>query len=351
MKQVAALFILILVSLNDAEARKVSIRGSSCQKNFHFKHKDCRDTFIARNSSDLSRYDQQRLMTDIDKDLVIWGDITAENLRIETNCEVKVMPHSSLVATKELILFTKELKLDAKTELKAADLYIKTDDDLKFTSGAVVNATRLLLQSNRDIEIKKPSTITSTLAILNADDCDIHKHANFNVEQKLGSCFQAAEALIKLKASPVSGNSPLPVAFDATESFGLIDQLVFYFGNNETFSTISKEVVYQYETPGTFHASVKAEGGFGTLSSAPIEITINQPPVSDISIAYSMTRVNPPQIITSVETIPNFEGGVSEYLWDFGDQSAVSIPFNLDNYGGIDLAGQNWSRSYVMIWT
>lgn len=315
-----------------AEAHQGRSKGKDHPRNHHHRPRDCRETFVARSQADLANYENLRIQTGVDRKLHINTNITATDLRIATDCEIKIYARKVLSVTGVLTLFSEKIDFGSRVVIRSKDLYIKTEKKIKLDEDIEITTERMLLESSDEIKFKNKSILTANVGIFNAPDCDVKPRAKRLVTQELGTCFNKAPFLVDLVVAPVSGETPLNVSFDTSKSFGLLDTFVYHFGTGDTLQTLNEGAAYVYVTPGTFTARLEAKGAFGSLFTENKTITVTAPPVASAEIYHEIVRVNPPAVIYATKEVPAL-ANLKEFLWDFGDNSSIAIPFTFSQVG------------------
>ncbi|UCF00548.1 MAG: PKD domain-containing protein [Deltaproteobacteria bacterium] len=158
-----------------------------------------------------------------------------------------------------------------------------------------------------------------TLTAFNADGME----SGFSNEVSLGATNQPPIA--SFTADPPSGEAPLLVLFDATESRDPDGVVVFHnwdFGDGTAGS--GEILTYEYEFPGTYTVSLTVTDDVGATDSATATATIspveeNQPPVADSNGPYTGTVGELVVFDGSGSFDP--DGTIFAYNWDFGDGS------------------------------
>ncbi len=324
--------LLSLCFLLSAKAHQGRPRGNSHPHNHQHQPRDCHDTFVARSQDDLADYESLRIQSGVDRKLHIDTNITATDLRIATDCEIKIKTKVIFNITGVLTLFAEKIDFGNKVVIRAKDLYLKTDKKIKLDDDLEITTERMYIESSDEIKFKNKSILASNVGIFNAPDCDVKPRATRLVTQELGTCFGKAPFLIDLAVTPVIGEAPLNVNFDASKSFGLLDTFVYHFGTGDTLTTLNEGAAYVYVTPGTFSVRLEAKGSFGSLFTALKTIEITTPPVASAEIFHQIVRINPPAVIYTTKEVPALEN-MKEFLWDFGDNSSIAIPFSFSQVG------------------
>lgn len=335
MKGLALISIIFVLSTQVLWARSPHMSGKGHHRCHKPKARDCSQTYEIKSLQDLERYKEQTLLTGIEKDLRIRNSLEAQNLLIETSCEIRLQPHVKLKGQQTLKLLAKNIETTAHNILSGGDVILSSQKDFKLTSHSKLEATRLYLSSDKEIDLKNPSSIKAVLAILTAPKCEIHKRADVQITEKLGRCFGQNDYKISFVGAPLEGEIPLPVTFNTSGSFGLFDRIEYVFGDSETLETMSSEVTKHYESAGEFQAFARFYVNNTAVESAKIIIKAKAPVQTDFDIIYGITRTRPPQLIAYADKVPSLPNGVKEYIWDFGDSNTTTVNFLFDNFGTI----------------
>lgn len=139
--------------------------------------------------------------------------------------------------------------------------------------------------------------------------------------------------IAELQATPLSGNQPLEVTFDASESSdpgGSIVKFVWDWDGDGIFeydSGTTSIVQYTYEEPGEYNATVKVYDNDGLTDTQSVTethsvlITVsNTPPVADISA--DQTVGNQPMTVNfDASNSSDADGSIVKYEFDFDEGS------------------------------
>ena len=139
---------------------------------------------------------------------------------------------------------------------------------------------------------------------------------------------EAAQAVIKAK--PETGEIPLKVSFDASNSSdpdGEIQKFEWDFDNNGTFDAEGEKTEHTFEQIGTYTVVLRMRESTGTFSLAEQEITVT--PSNEPVVLIGVEGVSGTLLTTGVEytfsgaesTSPS--GRIESYTWDFGDDTPV----------------------------
>jgi PKD repeat protein len=148
------------------------------------------------------------------------------------------------------------------------------------------------------------------------------------------ACNPAARVVALLAATPASGAAPLAVTLDASASHpplngGQVNQYTFTFGDGSPAVTQSTPTLtHSYTGVGTYQARVKVtDTGGGTGTSPNTAITTSAPsqaPVAAIAATPMSGHVRVPVTFNaSGSHDPNSGGAITEYIFNFGDGSAL----------------------------
>jgi len=129
-----------------------------------------------------------------------------------------------------------------------------------------------------------------------------------------------------------SGESPLTVEFDATESRdpdGSIDIYAWDFGDGVTASGVS--AIHIYDTPGTYTVILTVTDDDGATNIIPSQATIvvSPPPPPNLPPTASFTAtpqigVAPLTVEFNITAFNDPDGTIVSYDWDFGDGHTAS---------------------------
>jgi PKD repeat protein len=127
--------------------------------------------------------------------------------------------------------------------------------------------------------------------------------------------------------SPQTGNAPLDVTFDASESIDPDGQVTGYAWNfGDLFTGVGQTVVHRFETQGEYTVTLTVtdnEGKTGTASHNLIVEPPNEPPVARFT--FSPARGLYPLAVTfDASASTDADGQVVQYEWDFGEEQVGS---------------------------
>jgi len=138
--------------------------------------------------------------------------------------------------------------------------------------------------------------------------------------------------VVKLSASPLNGTVPLNVHFiDESEldpvNHGDTYIRIWTFGDGSSpFRSKEKTTDYRYGKPGTYSASLQLEDKnrkiYNSTVPAMITVTNRTPLVKAQFSAVPLSGTAPLSVSFTDQSLGT--GNHTEYLWDFGDKSAVS---------------------------
>ncbi|NIA09840.1 MAG: PKD domain-containing protein [Nitrospiraceae bacterium] len=125
-----------------------------------------------------------------------------------------------------------------------------------------------------------------------------------------------------IDASPLSGDAPLTVSFNAHYSHddGQITEYHWDFGDSHNSTPLNTEKgTHTYDYPGTYLVKLTVIDNKGAFASQQVAITVkNAPPVANFSISTDSPTVNTAvKFDASGSYDPN--GKVVSYHWEFGD--------------------------------
>lgn len=127
---------------------------------------------------------------------------------------------------------------------------------------------------------------------------------------------------VSATASPLSGQVPLQVAFQAqaTDQDGSIVSFLWDFGDGSNSSLQNPS--HTYSKPGTYTAKVTVTDNDGATSTATLLVQAlpsNQPPT--VNVTASPTSGKAPLTVMFFGSGVDQDGVVTGYLWSFGDGS------------------------------
>ena len=125
-----------------------------------------------------------------------------------------------------------------------------------------------------------------------------------------------------LAVSQSSGNAPLTVQFDASDSSGQIDSYNWDFGDGQLGA--GRIVTHEFASPGEYQVRLLVVGP-GGQSEARTTITVVRPPDAPIaSFTLNPTSGNVPLVVQFDAS--SSTGPIDSYSWDFGDgQSGTGL--------------------------
>ena len=124
-----------------------------------------------------------------------------------------------------------------------------------------------------------------------------------------------------------TGNSPLPVEFDASSSTGNISTYHWMFGDGH--SATGKIVNHTYTAAGSYTAKLTVTDNIGATDQETVTITVttppvnNDPPVARISVSKSV-GTSPLLVAFNASESSDEDGTIISYHWDFGDGQTSS---------------------------
>jgi len=131
----------------------------------------------------------------------------------------------------------------------------------------------------------------------------------------------------KINTDILSGESPLPVIFDATTSTGDIVSYEWIFGDGTTAS--SSIASHTFSSGGDFTVTLRVTDSSSVTDQATVSINvatssvINTPPSAAISSSSSV-GTTPLSVDFDGSASTDSEGAINSYTWDFGDGGSAS---------------------------
>ena len=132
-----------------------------------------------------------------------------------------------------------------------------------------------------------------------------------------------------LTADTLAGESPLPVAFDATSSTGNIISYEWLFGDGAT--GIGNTIIYTFASAGSYTVTLRVTDDLGATDQETLEITVtnptitNTPPFAVISSSSSVGDA-PLQVQFDGSGSTDSDGSILSYEWDMGDGGTATGP-------------------------
>jgi|GEM_PF-1609935 len=120
-------------------------------------------------------------------------------------------------------------------------------------------------------------------------------------------------------ATPLQGNPPLEVKFDASASYdldGKIESYQWKFGDGEQGS--GKNVTHVYQKEGAFYAELTVTDNDGLTGSMTKKITVGNPPVPSFTAIPTSGSI-PLHVDFDASASYDPDGTIESYKWDFGD--------------------------------
>ncbi len=151
----------------------------------------------------------------------------------------------------------------------------------------------------------------ASVTVIDADGNEDTETVAIDVES------QSLDAAITV--SPSSGEVPLEVEFSAAGSTYPGGEIVAYtwdFGDGSDEYVGAAEVTYEYETVGTFTATVTVLADDNSEDSESVTITVR--PVSLSACFEASIEQGEAPLVVTFDPLCS-EGSVQNYIWDFGD--------------------------------
>jgi PKD repeat protein len=141
-------------------------------------------------------------------------------------------------------------------------------------------------------------------------------------------------------ATPTEGNAPLAVTFNDT-STGNVTAWLWNFGDGNT--STEQNPIHTYAAEGTYTVTLNASNAYGYNVSAPVTITVLEPPVANFTA--NVTEGNAP---LTVQFTDESTGNVTAWLWNFGDAntSTEQSPSHIYASPGTYTVSLNASNAY-----
>ena len=139
----------------------------------------------------------------------------------------------------------------------------------------------------------------------------------------LSCCLTASGQLTaKVSADKTGGCGPLVVHFsNQTSGASAAASWQWDLGNGN--SAVVADPVATYTQPGSYTVVLTVQDG-GQTSTASLVVTVYQAPTATFAVADP--KVCSPAPVTFNATATAGSGAISNYLWDFGDGSTLTVP-------------------------
>ena len=152
---------------------------------------------------------------------------------------------------------------------------------------------------------------TVNLTVKNTAGSDAEVKTNYITVNKSGGSGGGEAPVANFTANVTEGNAPLAVTFNDT-SAGSVTTWLWNFGDGNT--STEQNPIHTYAAEGTYTVTLNASNAYGYNVSAPVTITVLEPPVANFT--YTPNEGNAPLTVTFNDTST---GNVTAWLWDFGD--------------------------------
>lgn len=137
----------------------------------------------------------------------------------------------------------------------------------------------------------------------------------------------ALPPIANANATPTSGNAPLTVQFDSTQSVDSDGSIVAYFWDFGD-GTISQEAnpTHAYTTPGTFTAQLTVTDNSSLIGTDSVAISVVQPNVLPTALASATPSSGYAPLVVFFDGSASYDadGSIVSYQWNFGDGSTSS---------------------------
>ncbi|MHB8790251.1 MAG: PKD domain-containing protein [Desulfobulbaceae bacterium] len=139
----------------------------------------------------------------------------------------------------------------------------------------------------------------------------------------------------QLTAVPLEGQTPLPVAFDASSSTGTILSHDWAFGDGNTAA--GNTASYIYATAGNYTVTLKVTDNIGAIDRETVSVmatsasALNNPPVAVISSSSSVGDA-PLDVAFDGSGSSDSDGTILAYYWDLGDGGTASGALAANTY-------------------
>ena len=152
-------------------------------------------------------------------------------------------------------------------------------------------------------------TYNVTLTVSNAYGYNISAPVTISVLELPAAAFNA---------TPTEGNAPLAVQF-TDESTGNVTAWAWDFGDGTWFNTtnpVERNATHTYTNVGTYNVTLNASNAYGYNISAPVTITVLEPPAA--AFTANVTEGNAPLAVQFTDTSSQTP---TSWFWDFGDET------------------------------
>ncbi len=138
-------------------------------------------------------------------------------------------------------------------------------------------------------------------------------------------------------ANPTSGNVPLEVTFDASNSSDSDGSIISYEWDFDDGSTSSKETVtHTYDSAGNYTVELSITDNDGATDSTSQSIDVSPPPSDPPTASFTASPTSgeaPLEVSFSASGSNDPDGNINTYNWDFGDGSTGSGENITHTYG------------------
>jgi len=153
----------------------------------------------------------------------------------------------------------------------------------------------------------------------------------FSVKTEVGYITVLAPPAADFTTNVTEGNAPLAIQFTDT-STGNVTAWDWDFGDGTLFNTTNlaeRNATHTYANAGTYIVTLNASNTYGYNVSAPIPVTVLEPPTAGFTA--NVTEGNMP---LSVQFTDTSIGNVTAWAWDFGDGNTSTVKSPTHTYTG-----------------